>query len=135
MKIGLNNVRNKVSSIVSEARKKKDKSEKQLHKPSPKEYGYAESFDFSSPLGGYNLYKSQGASNWGPMTGPGQSIDDKISVPKSAKLAEDILKLAESIPKSSAWSPVLKEAYKIVDLKNSKNVWEKLNVYLKNKTK
>jgi hypothetical protein len=64
---------------LAEAKKKKemtDKAKKEVH---PAGYSYSEAFDFSAPLGAYNLYRSQGAVNWGPMTGPGTKIDDRIA--------------------------------------------------------
>lgn len=75
-----------VKDVLAEAKKKK----KAESKPSqPSEYKTDKNFDFSAPLGQYNLYKSQGAVNWGPMTSPGTSIDTDINKSTSAKNSKE----------------------------------------------
>lgn len=78
-----------VGQLLLEAKKKKEKAEKLKYNPAPPAYGYAESLDFSAPLGAYNLYRSQGAVNWGPMTGPGPKIDDRVRVQSQAALVKE----------------------------------------------
>lgn len=60
---------------VDEAKKKKEKAAAAKHEARPAAFSYDEALDFSAPLGAHNLYRSQGAVNWGPMTGPGTKID------------------------------------------------------------
>lgn len=128
MRINLQELRQMVDSIVAEAKKKKEKADKAERVPEPPEYRYAEAFDFSAPLGAYNLYRSQGAVNWGPHTGPGPTIDDRLYVPKSVKDAhmamESIQKLTRVIPESSAWAPFLSEARKVQKAAHGNSVWE-----------
>ena len=88
-----------VGAVLIEARKSKKKDKEEQPKVvKPDAYQYAEQLDFSNPLGGYNLYKSQGASNWGPMTGPGPQIDDNIRMPPQK------INMGESVHPESAWS-------------------------------
>jgi hypothetical protein len=79
--MSMNQIKKIVSEVLAEAKKKKKKGEalKAAYEAKPGAYGYAEAFDFSAPLGAYNLYKNQGAVNWGPMTGPGTKIDDNYA--------------------------------------------------------
>lgn len=76
MKITVEQLRGMVNEAINEAKKKRKKDlEEMEHRPDgcmvdPK-------FDFAPPLGGYNLYRSQGAVNWGPQTGAGPQIDDR----------------------------------------------------------
>lgn len=79
MKDAINEIKGIVSRVLAEAKKKKEKAEKLKHHPRPNAYSYAEAFDFSAPLGAYNLYKQQGPVNWGPMTSAGTKIDDRIA--------------------------------------------------------
>lgn len=125
MKVNLQELRAMVNSAVNEAKKKKEKAEKTEKVPAPPEYRFAEELDFSAPLGAYNLYKSQGAVNWGPMTGPGPSIDDRLHVPKSAKMVEALTALSKVIPEASAWGPFLTEIRK-ADKAASGNIWESI---------
>lgn len=55
------------SKKLEEARKSK-KKKKADETPESEGYTYAETFDFSKPLGELNLYRGQGASNIGPYT-------------------------------------------------------------------
>lgn len=87
MKITLQEIKGMVSEILAEAKKKKEKSEKAKKEVHPAAYSYSEAFDFSAPLGAYNLYRSQGAVNWGPMTGPGSKVDDQVDGGRSTEAA------------------------------------------------
>lgn len=116
------NVINKlVSQVISEAKKKKKKGEdaEKAYVANPREYGYADSFDFSAPLDTANLYKSQGASNFGPYTNGGDVADKTLR----AAIKEEIrLQLSEE---TSPWL-FLSEALEM-NKKPMKNVWEKLS--------
>lgn len=79
MKMKVNELRSYIKDVLSEVKKKKERAGKSAAILRKDGYGYSESFDFSAPLGAYNLYKSQGAVNWGPQTGPGTKIDDTIA--------------------------------------------------------
>jgi hypothetical protein len=129
MKVSIDELRKIVGEVVSEAKKKKEKSDELKYTAHPKEYGYAESLDFSAPLGGYNLYRSQGAANWGPYTGAGPKIDDNVRIdPVSTSLTEEkmLRSLLRSIigetlmPRSSAWD-VISESSRV---RRTGNVWE-----------
>lgn len=113
MMLTINKLRALVDSVIEEAKKKpKKKKEKQEEmNVSPGEYQYAEALDFSEPLGGYNLYKSQGAVNWGPMTGPGPAIDDSIRMPPVR------VPLGEGAAPDSEWSH-------LVEAIDPQNIWE-----------
>lgn len=94
--------------MINEAKKKKEKAEKNKVVPQPAEYRYAEAFDFSAPLGAYNLYRQQGAVNWGPMTSGGTKVDENMTTPAMVKLTLE--SAVAVIPESSAWNPFLQEA-------------------------
>jgi len=79
MKATLAEIRTIVSEVLTEVKKKKEKSDKAKKEVHPAAYSYDEAFDFSAPLGAYNLYRNQGAVNWGPMTSAGTKIDDRIA--------------------------------------------------------
>jgi len=70
-----------LDTILNEVKKKKD----QATVPRSDGHSYSPALDFSAPLGAYNLYRSQGASNWGPMTGPGTQIDLSVNGKRSSK--------------------------------------------------
>jgi hypothetical protein len=82
MKISVTELRKMVGEIVSEAKKKKPKQDKPSKGVKPQGYSSASALDFSAPLGPHNLYKQQGVSNWGPLTGPGSEFDDNELEPK-----------------------------------------------------
>lgn len=112
-----------VEDVLAEAKKKKEKAVELKHDPKPSAYGYAEAFDFSAPLGAYNLYRTQGAVNWGPMTGPGTKIDDRIVGQKAG--LESVLKgIVTEALQPSAWD-VLAESVKPATVPT--NVWEAAN--------
>lgn len=108
-------IRKVVSEVLAEAKKKKEKAAALKHDPKPAAYAYAEAFDFSAPLGAYNLYRNQGPVNWGPMTSAGTKIDDKIvpqrerleaalrGIQKEAVQPSSFEKLSESIDPKGVW--------------------------------
>jgi hypothetical protein len=104
MKITMNELRALIGAVLSEARKSKKSKKKGKEQPNrmqttkPEAYAYDESFDFSNPLGAYNLYKSQGAAGWGPMTGPGPKVDDGIRIPPQK------VNLGEGLAPDSEWA-------------------------------
>lgn len=124
MKMTLNELKIEIAEILQEAKKKKEKAEKIKEKGASVEaYGlYDEAFDFSAPLGGYNLYKQQGAANWGPYTSAGPQIDSTFASPGlgTTELRESeeqalralVREVIENglIPPSSAWAPMLEKS-------------------------
>lgn len=99
--------------MISEAKKKKGKKKEKEQASGPK-YSTAPDFDFSLPLGDSNLYKSQGAANFGPYTAlvkdcPPMEIEEGLLGPTTK------LELRES----SAWDPFKR----IVEQKNN-GTWE-----------
>jgi len=122
----MNEIRQLVRDVILEAKKKKEKAEKLAYEPHPKEFTYDDALDFSAPLGAYNLYRSQGASNWGPMTGAGSKIDDRVSGTKDDKdnADEALLRsfinnvVKECLETDSSWGS-LRESSEM-----SKNIWE-----------
>src|SRR3990167_9227603 len=118
MKVTARGLREVVVEIISEAKKKKTKAKKPEKEVKPTGYSFDEAFDFSAPLGGYNLYRSQGAVNWGPMTSQGTKVDDG-----AAGMQEGALRaLARQVirehvdPRDSAWMS-------LVETKAPKNVF------------
>lgn len=107
MKATLAEIRTIVSEVLTEVKKKKEKSDKAKKEVHPAGYSYAEAFDFSAPLGAYNLYRNQGAVNWGPMTSAGTKIDDRIAGGRSE--TESILRsfikeaIREEVGETSSW--------------------------------
>lgn len=85
----IDELRTLISQVLAEAKKKKEKSDKAKVKPEPPAYSYAEAFDFSAPLGAYNLYHNQGVVNWGPQTSGGPRVDDQVTVPSAAALTQE----------------------------------------------
>jgi len=126
MKTSLYEIKKLVSEVLlSEAKKKKEKAEKLKYAAKPGAYSYDESFDFSAALGAYNLYRSQGATNWGPMTGPGTKIDDRILGQRASSEAalRGVVKEAIREQVKGNPSPWVK-ANQMVEQKLSENVWE-----------
>lgn len=105
--------------LLSEAKKKKEKAEELKNKATPEAYSYSEAFDFSAPLGAYNLYRTQGAVNWGPMTGPGSKVDDRI-VGQRASLESLTKGVVKEMTNKSAWEPLAESVA-------PSNVWEAAN--------
>lgn len=117
----MNELNRIVSMVISEAKKKKKKGEREEEKyvANPKEYGYASVFDYSSPLGDENRYKSQGAANFGSYTNGGKEDDKKLR----AAIKEAIR--FELMNDPSPWH-FLSESLEMNEPK-MKNVWETLN--------
>lgn len=102
-------IRKLVGEVLAEAKKKKEKAEQLKYEAKPAGYSYSEALDFSAPLGAYNLYRTQGPVNWGPMTGPGTKIDDRIAGQR-AGLEEVLHGIVKEMAAPSAWAPLLKES-------------------------
>jgi hypothetical protein len=119
--MNLNELKVLISEVLEEAKKKKEKGDR-LRAASggaKAAYGhYDESFDFSAPLAGYNLYRQQGAVNWGPYTSAGQHIDQNFANPNTRlELREEdetvlrhiVREVIEFglVPPESAWAPIV----------------------------
>lgn len=122
MKLTLEQLGQMVDGIIAEAKKKKEKAAalKAHAGTAGSAYGaYAEAFDFSAPLGGYNLYRNQGAVNWGPMTSGGTRINDNVAGAKG--LDEKMLRAAVRDMISEKVSP-----WDVLGAVNEspKNIWE-----------
>lgn len=118
----VNEIQLYIGKVLAEVKKKKEKADKLKRATEPKGYSYAESLDFSAPLGAYNLYRSQGAVNWGPMTGPGTKIDDRISGQRVG--LEAVLRGAmKEAATTSAWDALNEE------VKVPENIWEAAQHY------
>jgi hypothetical protein len=76
MKITVEQLRGMVTEAITEAKKKRKKDLEEMESR-PDGHMVDSKFDFAPPLGGYNLYRSQGAVNWGPQTGAGSKVDDR----------------------------------------------------------
>lgn len=128
----LNELRLVVAEMLDEAKKKKEK-EVALKKrgASVEAYGlYDEAFDFSAPLGASNLYRQQGAANWGPYTSGGPEIDSMFSDPNrgATQMRESeeravrmlVREVIENglVPPTSAWAP-LTEKRKVMPVAES----------------
>lgn len=120
MKMTISELKHQIADILDEAKKKKEKAEKIKRMSAQIEaYGYyTEEHDFSAPLGAANLYRSQGAVNWGPYTSAGTHVDHQ----NAGNPNQGYLKIRESderalrslvreviqnglIDESSAWAP------------------------------
>lgn len=122
MKMTLKELREFVKqAVLEEARKSKKKPapEAKLN-PAAKAYGqHAESFDFSQPLGNLNLYKLQGAANFGPYTNSAGVVDPTQLVEYAPDVASTIRGVNEALSQS-AWTPIIEMA------RPPENVWEAL---------
>lgn len=116
----MNQLNKIVSMVISEAKKKKKKGDREDPKYSalPKEFGYADVFDYSPPLGAENRYKNQGNSTVGPYTNAGKEEDRNLR----AAIKEAIRFELMSDP--SPWH-FLSESLEMNEPK-MKNVWETL---------
>lgn len=125
MKMTINELRTIIKDMIIEAKKKKVKKDKLDKKVNPPAYTHADALDFSSPLGGYNLYASQGAVNWGPMTGPGSKIDDNVATSYNTNELKEFIQRATFdglIHNDSAWKS-LAESLVTKDMKFN-TIWE-----------
>lgn len=117
-----NELRLEIAQILDEAKKKSAKSDKAKRKSASVDaYGlYDEAFDFSSPLGAFNLYRQQGAANWGPLTSDGPNIDSAFGHPNvsgATRMKESDERALRAmvreviqhglVPPTSAWSPLI----------------------------
>lgn len=134
-KTTINELKLEIAEILEEAKKKKEKVETLKKRGASVEaYGlYDEAFDFSSPLGAYNLYKTQGAANFGPYTSAGSVVDHSFQNPNRGALQmnekdEQALRMVVReviqnglVPSNSAWAPLMERQQKFI----SENVWER----------
>jgi hypothetical protein len=120
MKISVQELRKLVEEVIIEAKKKKDLEEETR----PDAHIYDKTFDFSKPLGAYNLYRSQGPVNFGPYTGAGPKIDDRPYGVKNESSLRAALRqmISEALMPAagSAWMGVVPPAPKQVP----RNIWE-----------
>jgi hypothetical protein len=123
-KLSINELKYEIAEILSEAKKKKEKkTDAKKKRGAVGAYGfYDEALDFSAPLGAYNLYRQQGAVNWGPMTSDGPHIDSSFANPNVAgnpgrvhessdehalrSLVREVIQFG-LIPEDSAWAPLM----------------------------
>ena len=119
--MSLNELKLVIAEILDEAKKKKEKVEKTRKRGAAVEaYGlYDEAFDFSEPLGAFNLYRQQGAANFGPYTAENMPYDgayhhDNRGATQMHETDERALRSLVReviqnglVPNSSAWAPLL----------------------------
>jgi hypothetical protein len=76
MKITVEQLRTMVTTAINEAKKKKAK----VAEAETRADGQIvdKNLDFAPPLGAFNLYRSQGAANFGPYTNTAPTIDDRV---------------------------------------------------------
>lgn len=117
----LNELKIKIAEILDEAKKKSSKKSSMKRKGAAVEaYGlYDEALDFSTPLGAFNLYRQQGAANWGPYTSDGPHIDSSFANPQLGathmrESEERALRMLVReviqnglVPPDSAWAPLV----------------------------
>lgn len=119
MKITMNELRDLVGAVLSEAGKSKKKRYKgdaakytdqpnRMQTKQPHEYKFEDVFDFSAPLGADNLYRQQGAAGWGPSTAASAPVDDGQRFPVT---------YGEGVDPSSEWSRLVEE----------RGIWESLD--------
>ena len=122
MKMTIDELKHQIAEILDEAKKKPEKAAKLKRMAAQVEaYGfYDESHDFSAPLGAYNLYRQQGAVNWGPMTSDGTHVDNNgvgnpnvghqfMKESEERALRGLVREVIENglVDESSAWAPFL----------------------------
>lgn len=112
MKMDITELRRMVERTIDEAKKKRGKKkdapeEREVH---PAGYSYAESFDFSRPLGALNAYARQGVANFGPYTGDGSALSELVK--------------EDAVPADSAWSIIAEAIRRELPPSERKNVWE-----------
>jgi hypothetical protein len=118
MRMTINELKHQIAEILDEAKKKKDKVDKIKRMSAQVEaYGfYSEEHDFSTPLGANNLYRQQGAVNWGPYTSAGTYVDHQnVGNPNSGfpwvkeeKILRSLVREVIQnglVDESSAWAP------------------------------
>ena len=106
-KMTLVELKREISEMLAEARKKKAKAEKAKRNAgqAAASYGtYDEAFDFSEPLGEFNLLRSQGGVNWGPQTSSGTRTEIKESEEQALRsLIREVLD-SNFVPQDSVWT-------------------------------
>lgn len=130
----LNELKITIAEMLEEAKKKKEKTDrlKAASGTAKTAYGhYDEALDFSSPLGPHNLYRSQGAVNWGPYTGPGPHIDQNFANPNTRlnlkegeetairQIVREVIEFG-LVPPDSAWAPLMESRREPV----FESIWE-----------
>ena len=131
--MSLNELKLVIAEILDEAKKKKEKVEKIRHRGAAIEaYGiYDEAFDFSEPLGAFNLYRQQGGANFGPYTAENIPYDgayhgnrgtNEICETDERALRTVVREVIQNglIPDSSAWAPLMERQRKA----GSDSIWE-----------
>jgi hypothetical protein len=123
--MSMNELKLAIAEILDEAKKKRSQADKHRRRGAAVEaYGlYDEAFDFSEPLGALNLYRQQGAANWGPSTSDGPHIDSKYYNPNTAggmrmregderALRALVREVIENglVPAGSAWAPLMERS-------------------------
>lgn len=120
MKMTLRELREFVRKQVLEEAKRKKKEVPKPQPPHVRAYGQtAEAFDFSQPLRSMNLYKAQGAANFGPYTAAHEQVDATPVREYAPAAASMIRKVNESLSQS-VWEPVAEQ------VRPAENVWEEL---------
>ena len=122
-KYSMNELKLEIAEILDEAKKKASKSKDIKKKGASVEaYGiYDEAFDFSAPLGDFNLYKQQGGVNFGPYTSGGNGFKNEYSHPNTGqvKMKENDERALRAlvreviqnglVPSNSAWAPLIEK--------------------------
>jgi hypothetical protein len=120
--MNINELKLVVAEMLEEAKKKKEKEIKAKENSggAKNAYGtYAEALDFSWPLGAHNLYRSQGAVNWGPETNAGTHVDQNFANPNTflgmneeRALRHIVREVIEYglVPANSAWAPMMESS-------------------------
>jgi hypothetical protein len=118
MTMSLNELKLVIAEILDEAKKKSEKIEKTRKRGAAVEaYGlYDEAFDFSDPLGPFNLYRQQGQANFGPYTAENIPYDGayhrdnrgatQVHEQAIRQVVRDVIQNG-LVPGSSAWAPML----------------------------
>lgn len=133
--MNINELKIVVSEILEEAKKSREKEIKAKKNGgrAKNAYGqYSEAFDFSWPLGAYNLYKQQGGVNWGPFTSAGPKVDQNFANPNTRLSMNEEEKAIRQVvreviqhglvPHDSAWRPMMETPRAAYD-----STWEALD--------
>jgi hypothetical protein len=121
MKITVEQLRGMVQTAINEAKKKKAKVAEAEHRADGQIVD--KNFDFAPALGGFNLYRSQGAANFGPYTNTPHSIDDRIYGTKMESALRQAIgqMISEELSPdpSSAWAALVPQPVAVPT-----NIWE-----------
>lgn len=123
MKITVEQLRGMVKEAINEAKKKKAKVAEAEKRPDG--HVIDKNQDYAPPLGGFNLYRAQGAANFGSYTNTSAPLDDRLYGTKMEAAIRQVVgkMISEELrpdPKS-AWSRLVPEEKKV---ETPKNVWE-----------